>query len=84
MEDGLSRPNLSRWRNRQSHSEDSTGARSGRGFHVSTVLFEYGFADAQAQSGAAPRTLGCVEGVENIWENVGRNAGSIILKRRPH
>ena len=40
--------NLSRWRNRQSHSEDSTRARSGRSLHVSAVFFEDGFADAQA------------------------------------
>src|ERR1700678_1622258 len=69
-----------RRRNRQRHREHCPSARPRRGLHVSVVFSQNRFGDAQTETGAAPRTLGGVEGIEDVGQDFGRNPGPIVLK----
>src|SRR5258706_5999059 len=56
--------------------------RGGR-FDIPIVFAEQGFADAQSQSGPAPRPLGGEEGIEDMRQDFRRNARTVVLKHDP-
>ena len=68
--------------NRQHHCEQCAAWSGGR-LYVPSVFFQDGFADAQSQPSTASRALCCVEGIEDMGQDFGRNARAIVLERRP-
>src|SRR5438128_10759158 len=66
--------------NRQRDREQGASAGAGGSFYIARVLAQNRFTNAQAQACSAPRPLSRIERVEDVGQDLHRNAGTIILK----
>src|SRR5580704_2765690 len=69
---------------RQRNREHRTAARPGSSLDVSVVFSQNGFGDAQAKAGPTAWTLGGIEGIEDIGQDLRRDTGPVVLKNDGH